>query len=105
MAGDDAHSRFAVYHAPGAGDLGKNGISVQDATPSARTSPVLGSTARALLPVDEHLLAATVHLTHRDLLPREPRPIDVADDGVAIAIGMLFELLRVQQLERDAGPT
>jgi hypothetical protein len=53
--------------------------------------------------VDEALVAGVVDLAHRPAPAVEPLPVELAELGVAVAVGMLFQILQVQQLERDAG--
>ncbi len=59
---------------------------------------------RRLLPgvVDEQLLAAMMDLAHREPAAFKPAPIALAKLSVAIAGGMLLEVLEVQQFEGDA---
>jgi hypothetical protein len=52
--------------------------------------------------VDEHLLAATMHLPHRDLLLAHPASVDVAEGGVPVAGWVGLEILQMEQLQRHA---
>ena len=53
--------------------------------------------------VDEALLAGVVDLAHRQAPALQPAPVDLAELGVAVAVGVLLQVLQVEQLERDAG--
>jgi hypothetical protein len=53
--------------------------------------------------VDETLLARPMDLAHREPTPFAPAAVELAELGVAIAIGVLLEVLEVQQLQGDAG--
>ena len=50
--------------------------------------------------VDETLLAASMDLAHREPAPFAPAAVELAELGIAIALGVLLE---VQQLQGDAG--
>jgi hypothetical protein len=54
--------------------------------------------------VDEHALAGLVRLPHRQPPFALPRAVAIAERGVLHPLGVCFEILEVQQLERDAGP-
>jgi hypothetical protein len=60
---------------------------------------------RRLLPgvIDEDLLAGPVLLAHREPMAGEPLAVVVAEPGVAVAVGVLLEILEVQQFQGDAG--
>lgn len=60
-----------------------------------------------LLPriIDERLIAAEVGLPHGEPLTAEPFLVALAEHRVAIPIGVLLEVLEVQELQRDAGPS
>lgn len=53
--------------------------------------------------IDEDLLAGAVLLAHREPVPGEPLAVEVAEPGVAVAGGMLLEVLQVEQFQGDAG--
>ena len=53
--------------------------------------------------VDEALLAGAVHLAHRQAPAPEPAAVDLAELRVAVPVGMLLQVLEVEQLERHAG--
>ena len=53
--------------------------------------------------VDEELLAGVVDLAHRQAPAAERATIDLAEVGVTIPVGMLLEVLEVEQLQGDAG--
>ena len=53
--------------------------------------------------VDEELLAGVVDLAHRQAAPAEPAAVDLAELGVAVPVGVLLEVLEVEQLQGDAG--
>jgi hypothetical protein len=52
--------------------------------------------------VDEALVAGAMLLAHRELPLREPSAVVLAEVRVAVPVGVLLEVLEVQQLERDA---
>jgi hypothetical protein len=60
---------------------------------------------RRLLPgvVDEQLRPGAMDLAHRQAPALEPAAVDLAELGVAVAVGMLLEVFEMEQLERDAG--
>src|SRR5262249_5782626 len=60
---------------------------------------------RRLLPgiVDEQLLARAMDLAHRQAATREPPAVDLAVLRVAVPVGVLLEVLEVQQFQGDAG--
>jgi hypothetical protein len=45
-----------------------------------------------------------MNLTHRQVATLQPAPVQVAEPGVAIAVGMPLQVLQVEQLEGDARP-
>ena len=101
-------ARDPVRDLLGAGRLGvgvvrgaEDGDEQLDRDPLARG----GVDERRLLAgvVDEELLAGVVDLAHRQAAPAEPAAVDLAELGVAIPVGMLLEVLEVEQLQRDAG--
>ena len=53
--------------------------------------------------VDERLLAGAVDLPHRRPQPPRPLPVDPAELGVAVAVGVDPGVLLPQELQRDAG--
>ena len=53
--------------------------------------------------VDEALLAPSMDLAHREPAPCAPAAVELAELGIAIAVGVLLEVLEVQQLQGDAG--
>ena len=53
--------------------------------------------------VDETLLARLMDLAHRAPASFAPAPVELAELGIAIAVGVLLEILEVQQLQGDAG--
>jgi hypothetical protein len=52
--------------------------------------------------VDEALVAGAVDLAHRQAPPLQPAAVQVAEPGVAIAVGLALQVLQVQQLQGDA---
>ncbi len=55
--------------------------------------------------VDEALVAGAVELAHGQAAPFEPVAVEVAEPCVAVAVGVLFQVLEVEQLQGDAGPS
>ena len=53
--------------------------------------------------VDEALVAGVVDLAHRQPAPLQPAAVELAELRVAVAVGMLLEILEVEQFEGDAG--
>jgi hypothetical protein len=53
--------------------------------------------------IDKQLLAGPVHLPHRQTLPLDPCAVGLTERRIAIAVGMLLEIIQVQQFQRDAG--
>jgi hypothetical protein len=53
--------------------------------------------------VDEELVAGQVLLPHRQLALGEPGPVVLAELAVAIPVGVLLQVLDVEQLQRHAG--
>jgi hypothetical protein len=53
--------------------------------------------------VDEALLAPLMDLAHGAPAPFAPPAVELAELGIAIAVGVLLEVLEVQQLQGDAG--
>jgi hypothetical protein len=53
--------------------------------------------------IDEALLAGAVDLAHRQAAPLQPASVQIAEPGVAIAVGVLLQVFEVEQLEGDAG--
>ena len=53
--------------------------------------------------VDEALLAGAVDLAHRQAAALQPAAVELAELGVAVAVGMLLQVLEVEQLQGDAG--
>ena len=54
--------------------------------------------------VDERLLAGPVDLSHRRPQPPRPLPVDPAELGVAVAVGVDLGVLLPEELQRDAVP-
>jgi hypothetical protein len=54
--------------------------------------------------VDEQLLARAMDLAHRQAAAPEPPAVDLAVLRVAVPVGVLLEVLEVQQFQGDAGP-
>jgi hypothetical protein len=44
-----------------------------------------------------------MHLTHREPAPFAPAAVELPELGIAIAVGVLLEVLEVEQLQSDAG--
>ena len=53
--------------------------------------------------VDEAFVAGVVDLAHRQAPAVQPPPVALAELGVAVAVGVLLQVLQMQQLEGDAG--
>ncbi len=53
--------------------------------------------------VDEALLAGPVDLAHRQPAALAPATVELTELGVPIAVGVLLEVLQVQQFQGDAG--
>jgi len=58
-----------------------------------------------LLPgvVHKHLFPGPVVLTHGEAVAGEPAAVEVAEPGVAVPVGVLFQVLQVEEFQRDAG--
>ena len=53
--------------------------------------------------IDEALLAGVMDLPHRQPAALHPPAVDLAELGVAVAVGVPLQVLQVEQLEGDAG--
>ena len=63
----------------------------------------VGEARRLPRVVDEALLARPVHLSHRQPSATQPGAVDLAELGIPVPVGILLQVLDVQELEGDAG--
>jgi hypothetical protein len=59
--------------------------------------------AGAAREIDEHALAGDMDLTHRRLQPTGPGPVEIAEPGIAEAVGGAGAVLLPQQRQRHIG--